>query len=105
MRLSARLVAANRRRAPVRSIAQPRASCATARTTTVGNPRQPPAPGEDARHVRGSAAFDRPRAALEQTNGNQTKTAELLGISRRTLLHRLDQYDLPRPRKGRKPTS
>ena len=37
--------------------------------------------------------------ALKQCGGNQTKAAEMLGISRRTLLNRLDQYNLPRPRK------
>ncbi len=37
--------------------------------------------------------------ALHQCGGNQTKAAEMLGISRRTLLNRLDSYNLPRPRK------
>ena len=37
--------------------------------------------------------------ALRTCGGNQTKAAEILGISRRTLVNRLDQYDLPRPRK------
>ncbi|MDI1444539.1 sigma 54-dependent Fis family transcriptional regulator [Polyangium sp. 6x1] len=39
--------------------------------------------------------------ALELCGGNQSKAAEMLGISRRTLLTRLDLYGIPRPRKNR----
>ena len=39
--------------------------------------------------------------ALDRANGNQGKAASLLGVSRRTLINRLERYDLPRPRKGR----
>jgi hypothetical protein len=39
--------------------------------------------------------------ALDRSAGNQTEAARLLGISRRTLINRLEAYGLPRPRKGR----
>jgi two-component system, NtrC family, response regulator AtoC len=37
--------------------------------------------------------------ALQACAGNQTRAARLLGVSRRTLVNRLNEYDLPRPRK------
>jgi two-component system, NtrC family, response regulator HydG len=38
--------------------------------------------------------------ALERTGGNRTKAARILGISRRTLQHRLNDYDLQDKKKG-----
>ena len=37
--------------------------------------------------------------ALEKTAWNQTRAAEVLGVSRRTLLNRLDEFQIKRPRK------
>ncbi len=39
--------------------------------------------------------------ALAEARGNQTRAAEILGISRRTLINRMETYDLPRPRRPR----
>jgi two-component system, NtrC family, response regulator AtoC len=41
-------------------------------------------------------------AALDRANGNQTMAARALGISRRTLVNRLNEYDVRRPRKSKK---
>ncbi|MBK8254102.1 MAG: sigma 54-interacting transcriptional regulator [Polyangiaceae bacterium] len=38
-------------------------------------------------------------AALNACAGNQTKAAKMLGISRRALVDKLSQHDIPRPRK------
>jgi DNA-binding NtrC family response regulator len=42
--------------------------------------------------------------ALERSGGNQTQAAKLLGICRTTLVLRMIQYDLPRPRAPRRPS-
>ena len=38
--------------------------------------------------------------ALETCGGNQTRAAKLLNVSRRTLINRLEEFKLPRPRGG-----
>jgi DNA-binding NtrC family response regulator len=50
--------------------------------------------------------FERERiiGALEQTGGNQTQAARLLGISRRTLTNKLNTHGLERPRKRMTPS-
>ena len=42
---------------------------------------------------------DRIVRALELCGGNQTRAAKVLGVSRRTLINRLEQFNLPRPKK------
>jgi DNA-binding NtrC family response regulator len=56
-------------------------------------------PAEGAAADREAAERQRIMDALDQCAGNQTRAAELLGISRRTLVSRLEEYGLPRPRK------
>ena len=38
--------------------------------------------------------------ALEKAGGNQSRAAKMLGISRGTLIRRLEAYQVVRPRKG-----
>ena len=58
-----------------------------------------PRAGEGLQHELASVERRRIEEALEQTHGNQTQAARLLGISRRALITRLDTFNLPRPRK------
>lgn len=47
-----------------------------------------------------TASHDTIAEALRNCGGNQTRAAAALGISRRTLINRLNEYNLPRPRKA-----
>jgi transcriptional regulator with PAS, ATPase and Fis domain len=62
-----------------------------------------PAPGAPGDLRADVEDFERKRIeqALAEAHGNQTRAAELLGISRRTLVSRLDAFGMPRPRKNR----
>ncbi|HET7505872.1 MAG TPA: sigma 54-interacting transcriptional regulator [Kofleriaceae bacterium] len=64
---------------------------------------EPTLPAIDARGLDalypGDAERDRIVEALEVCRGNQTRAAAILGMSRRTLISRIERYGLPRPRK------
>jgi len=69
--------------------------------TSAGPPRDVGAP-PSSRSAAVSAADDEKQRiidALDRCGGNQKEAAKVLGISRRTLVYRLDAFGLPRPRK------
>ncbi|HSN31025.1 MAG TPA: sigma 54-interacting transcriptional regulator [Kofleriaceae bacterium] len=61
----------------------------------------PPAPAPEASVAESPDAEERREIleALETCAGNQTHAAKLLGVSRRTLINKLEKFALPRPRK------
>jgi predicted DNA-binding protein (UPF0251 family) len=64
------------------------------------SPPEPPPPPPPAPEIRVHLAeIERAAivAALEATHGNQTQAAMRLGISRRTLIYRLEKYGLKKP--------
>jgi len=80
--------------------AEPAASSAEpAQSSPLGVPPRPAVPQELRQELR-DLEKERIVEAMARAGGNQTLAARLLGISRRALLTRLDNFDLPRPRKG-----
>jgi len=68
---------------------------------TTGSPSRETAATAPSRADGQAAGGERQRIidALDKCGGNQKEAAKVLGISRRTLVYRLDEYGLPRPRK------
>jgi len=72
---------------------------AATRRGTARPPAATPAPAPIAEATGDGDERQRIVEALERCVGNQTRAAKLLGVSRRTLVTKMDLYRLPRPRK------
>jgi two-component system response regulator AtoC len=64
-------------------------------SVTVASPRR-----TDLRDALNEAERERILDALSTAHGNQTRAAQILGISRRTLINKLEVHGIGRPRKG-----
>ncbi len=69
-------------------------------TPRAGPPVEPPPSQRSLREDVDAIERKRITEALDGCGGNQVRAAEMLGISRRTLINRMVQYGMPRPRKG-----
>ena len=72
-----------------------------AQDTPDSDPFSTASSGEPVASAEAAAERDRILQALWKNGGNQSVTAKQLGISRRTLLKKLDKYGIARPQKGR----
>jgi two-component system response regulator AtoC len=72
---------------------------AATRRSSLRPPAAPPAPAPIVEATGDGDERQRIVEALERCVGNQTRAAKLLGVSRRTLVTKMDLYRLPRPRK------
>jgi transcriptional regulator with GAF, ATPase, and Fis domain len=64
-----------------------------------GAPMTAPSGSNDLRAQRESWEKQQILQALERTSGNQKEAAKLLGVSRRTLINKIEAYGIARPRK------
>lgn len=92
------------RRSPGQSaMPAPRASDSGATPSAPPGPKSdaPPPPASRRTLAEDVGEIEKKRItdALEQCGGNQSRAAELLGISRRTLINRMIAFSMPRPRK------
>jgi transcriptional regulator with GAF, ATPase, and Fis domain len=75
-------------------------SAATRATVPAPAPGPPPSDGGGLRAEMQAIERNRIQAALDACAGNQTRAASMLGISRRTLISRLEIFGIARPTKG-----
>ena len=68
--------------------------------TCISIPKILSAPARNSKDTSERTERERIVDALARAHGNQVRAAKILGISRRTLINRLDEYGLPRPRKA-----
>jgi DNA-binding NtrC family response regulator/pSer/pThr/pTyr-binding forkhead associated (FHA) protein len=91
---------------PVVPLSQPPAGPARAPMVTLPpeeDPLETTAASTDGLFRPGMTDRERVVAALDACEGNQTHAARILGIARRTLIMRIEEYGLPRPRKKDSP--
>jgi transcriptional regulator with PAS, ATPase and Fis domain len=86
---------------PMTPMAPPVAPPPAGMTPSGGIPAMPPGAGgaNDLRAQRESWEKQQILQALERTSGNQKEAAKLLGVSRRTLINKIEAYGIARPRK------